>query len=452
MTSLAQLLIDAGKTVRGSDTDEVFVTQALLDKLNIPIDTSFTTELPADTECVVYTAAHQGSQNPQVQAAQAKNIPTFSHAEALAEFFNEKRGIAVCGVGGKSTISAMITWILEKTGKQPSYSVGVGNIIGLNKTGAWKPASEYFVAEADEYATDPSAVKAGAELIPRFHYMHPSITVATKIVFDHPDVYRDFFHTKEVFNAFFRQIKPRGTLVTHFENMPHLVNLSREVSLITYGNSPAALFALSDKVTVEAGKTVGSVWYQGKQYQFSLPLPGKFNLENAVAAMAAASVCGISLEESIAALATFQSTKRRFELVGTKNGVTYYDDYAHHPREVKAVIDAINQWYPEKRKVIAFQSHTFSRTKQLFEEFVDAFAAAQEVVMIDIFASAREAFDPTITSDLLCEAIQKKYPTVKTRNVKTIQALAEFCKTELHDGDVLITVGAGDIYKVHELI
>ena len=129
-----------------------------------------------------------------------------------------------------------------------------------------------------------------------------------------------------------------------------------------------------------------------------------------------------------------------------------YDDYAHHPHEIQAAIEALNEWYPTQRKVVAFQSHTFSRTKKLFNEFVDSFANAKEVLMTDIFSSAREQSDPTISSTTLCEAIEKKYPKIKAQNLKTNEKLTEYFKTELKPGDIFLTLGAGDIYEVFNFL
>ena len=206
MTALAQCLLDAGKVVKGCDVAEDFVTEKILSKLQIQIDAGFDHELPSNTDCVVFTAAHNGSSNAMVTKAQHLEIQTFTHAQALAELFNQKQGIAVAGVGGKSTTSAMIAWILEKTGQNPSFAIGVGNIPGLNKTGQWLSDSKVFVVEADEYATDPAAMATGSELVPRFAFYKPEITVCTNLKYDHPDVYRNFVHTQQVFADFFCQL------------------------------------------------------------------------------------------------------------------------------------------------------------------------------------------------------------------------------------------------------
>ncbi|HYD35510.1 MAG TPA: UDP-N-acetylmuramate--L-alanine ligase [Vitreimonas sp.] len=455
MASLAQCLLDAGKSVRGCDVSEKFVTQSLLEKRSVHIDIGFEGNIPAETECVIYTAAHKGKFNPIVQAAQAQSIPTFSQAEAMASLFNQKQGVAVCGVGGKSTTSAMITWILEKTGRQPSFSVGVGNIPGLDKTGQWQSDSQYFIAEADEYVIDPSAPSRGEEITPRFSFMNPWLTICTNLRFDHPDVYKDFEHTKTVFKRFFEQIKDGGVLVVNSDDQ-ELLHLAKEVAaarniqVVSYGEDIHSLVTFRN-ITAHAGKTIAG-FLSGEMYSLELQIPGKYNVYNALAALTACKVMGVEFDEGIAALASFRSTLRRAEFIGEKNGVKFYDDYAHHPNEVKSVIHAFKEWFPDSKLMVAFQSHTFSRTKALFPEFIDAFAEADEVAMIDIFPSAREPYDASITSEMLCEEIEKEFVGKSARNYKTLANLAKYLQHSLKPGDVCLTVGAGDIYKVHELL
>ncbi len=447
MTSLAQMLIDAGKTVIGSDVEQAFVTEKILEKLKIKID-NFQLPLPDNIDCVVYTAAHQGIDNPQVKWALKNNLPTFSQAEAISSLFNQKQGLAVCGVGGKSTVSAMITWILSYIGQKPSFSVGVGNIPGLEKTGAWTE-SKYCVAEADEYVIDPHAPQKNQAITPRFSFLKPAVTVCTNLKYDHPDVYKNFDHTKQVFKQFFSQTS--NYLVVNADDQ-ELLNLAKETNLkiVTFGENPQADFCLTSYTSKE-GLTQGIFTYQNQNYQLELTIPGKFNLLNALAAIASVT----PLEPKALNnhnLKNFKSTARRFENKGLINGIQCFDDYAHHPNEVKAAIKAINDWYPTQRKVFAFQSHTYSRTKQLFSDFVGAFADAKEILMIDIFSSAREQDDPTISSDLLCEKIREKYSEIKAENLKNIDHLANFFMTELKPGDIFVTLGAGDIYEVYELL
>jgi UDP-N-acetylmuramate--alanine ligase len=465
MTSIAQCLADAGKNIAGSDVVEDFVTAKILKKMDLRIDDikeSFEEiQKKEKIDALIYTAAHNGIDNHQVKSAQAAGIPIFSQAEALGELFNQKKGIAVCGVGGKSSISAMISFILEKIAQpKPSFSVGVGEIIGMEKTGQWLDQSEFFVAEADEYVVDPHALEKGQKITPRFSFLKPYLTVCSNLKFDHPDVYKDFSDSKKHFKKFFQQINDDGFLIINGDNLD-LIELSKELlkenskklNILTFGQNKANSYRLSNFEIID-GLNSCQLSFQEKNYQLQIKVPGDFNLMNAAAAIAAVNQLGFGIEESIRALAEFRSTKRRFELVKEENGKLYYDDYAHHPSEVKAVIESLKKYYPNKKKLIAFQSHTYSRTKKLFADFVDALGQdrdqLEEIVLIDIFPSARETQDDSVSSDLLVTKIKEKYKTVKIQNLKNIDQLADYVKKA--DFDVFITIGAGDIYEVYQKI
>lgn len=462
MTSIANCLLDAGKKIRGSDLAEDFVTKKNIARMqaenNLVVD-PLDNPLPEDIDCVIYTAAHHGIDQAQVQAALTKGLPVLSQAEALAQLFNQKLGLAVCGVGGKSTASAMMTWILNKIQPQElSYSVGVGEIIGLTKTGQWQEAGRYFVAEADEYVIDPNAKIKGEALVPRFSFLQPHLTVCNNLKFDHPDVYADFDHTKETFIKFFLEIKSNGYLLINAddEELSKLTRTVREkrsdLQIQSFGESAASNFKLSNFV-LNAKQNTCQLEFGGESCQISLTVPGQFNLHNAAAAIAACRMIGISLTDSAKALESFQSTSRRFQLVKDVAGKKYFDDYAHHPSEIKAVIKALQDNYPKQKRLIAFQPHTYSRTKQLLNEFVEAFGesltADDQLVLLDIFPSAREAVDPSVSSDLLLAEMQKTYPQINTRNIHSINGLAAYLQEA--DYQVAITLGAGDIYQVYDL-
>jgi UDP-N-acetylmuramate--alanine ligase len=360
-----------------------------------------------------------------------------SHARALAELFNLKKGIAVCGVGGKSTISAMTAWMAAKL-KPQSYAVGVGEISGLAMTGHFNRESEYFIAEADEYVEDPATVKKEM-LVPRFSFLKPYAIICSNLKFDHPDVYRNLAHTKQIYDRFFRSLRQGGYLIYQgndkaLRQLAEQLGRERDdIHLFSYG---------------EAGKNLD---YTLEKNKIELQIPGTFNQVNALAAMAVGKeILKLPSEKVLKVLGDFRGVKRRLEFIGERKGVFCWDDYAHHPSEIKAAIVAMQKWYEGRRVVVAFQSHTFSRTKQLFAEFVEALAQAEEVVMIDIFPSAREAYDVSISSDSLVAAIRQKYPQIKAQNVKTIPRLKKYLSQKLQAGDVFLTLGAGDIYHVYD--
>lgn len=457
MTSLAQCAVDMEKTVTGSDVLEDFVTQEVLNSLDIQVSElhSIPTQQPNNVDLLIYTSAHGGPHNPQVLSAREKGISTLSHAEALAQLFNEKRGIAVCGVGGKSTTSAMITWILEQCEKQPSFSVGVGKIIGMDRTGRWNEESDVFVAEADEYVTDPSALSRGEEITPRFSFMNAQTIVCTNIAHDHPDVYKTFEDTQKAYLDFFNSMKPNGLLIINGDD-DQLVTLANQVSennvnIVTVGEeSGCDLHLLAYENQQE--QALVTFTYDANTYTLILKIPGIFNAKNALYAIASVLNEDIQIEQAIEALSSFWSTQRRFEYKGEKHGVKYYDDYAHHPSEVEATIQASEKWFPDQEKIFVFQPHTYSRTKQLFTDFVQSFSQADTVIILDIFASAREAYDDTVTSQQLVNSIKQEFPDIRAIHISNTDELATWLKTHTKPGQIVFTLGAGDIYKVHDKI
>ena len=458
MTSLAQCLLDTNKAVRGSDIAEEFVTQPILDQRGLVVE-DFSSDLfdpdKPSPECLVYTSAHQAGHHPQVQAALKAGLPIYSQAEALAALFNQKQGIAVCGVGGKSTTSAMLAWIFSQLKLDIAFSVGVGEILGMSETGAWSKTSQWMIAEADEYVIDPNVAKE--QLQPRFSFLKPLITVCTNLKFDHPDVYANFASTKAQFKKFFLQIKKHGYLIVNADDQD-LLSLAQEViqeradlQLLTFSwNNSQANYYFQDW-RVEASRTQATVLTaQGQSQALSLQVPGQFNAMNALAALAATQAANLKLADACQALASFQSTKRRFELVKISQGRRFFDDYAHHPSELSELIRTLHQYFPQQKRIIAFQPHTYSRTKALFNDFVEALGSnlesSDQLILIDIFASAREQLDDTVSSQQLAQAINDKFPQAQALWLANTHDLAQYLQA--HNFDLAITVGAGDIYKL----
>jgi UDP-N-acetylmuramate--alanine ligase len=227
--------------------------------------------------------------------------------------------------------------------------------------------------------------------------------------------------------------------------------LRSDITALSFGETAVADLQILSYQS-QPGLTLATLKHQNQSYELKLRIPGKFNIRNAAAAILVCHELGIEIDLSCSLLANFRSTQRRSEFIGEKNGVLYYDDYAHHPSEVQQVLSAFRDWFPDRRLIVAFQSHTLSRTKSLFDQFSSAFSAADEVAMIDIFTSARESDDGSVTSEQLCAAIEKKSPKLIAKNYQTLDRLADHLASVTKTGDVVLTVGAGDIYKVHELI
>ncbi len=442
MTALALCALDLGKKISGSDTAEVFPTSQILTKRKIKIKLGFSpNNLPKNCDLVVYTGAHGGSDNLEVQAALKRRIPVLSHAQALGLFGQEKKTLAVAGVGGKSSTAAMLATVLTTAGCPIGFAVGVGNIPCLGAPGRMSKKAQYFVAEADEYVTDPAN-----NLTPRFHYLNPYLAIITNLEHDHPDVYQNL---EQIFASFKKFINKTQIILINLDN-PHNRQFIKIINkpVITYGFSPQADWRIL-KTYVAEQKQFISLQYQGMIWpDLILPLPGDYNALNALAAVAAAHHLGLSQPKIYQGLTQFTGTKRRFELIAEIKGISLYDDYAHHPTEIKALLKAAKVWLPDRRLIIIFQSHTYSRTKILLQEFSHCFTLADIVLVNDIFASARETDNLGLTGKSLTQSIKQFHPRAVYCPDKP--ATLAYLKDTMTKGDVIFTVGAGNNWLWHK--
>lgn len=447
MVALAECLIDAGKTVSGTDVAEEFVTQDQLNKLiaqkKIVVKTGFEIEvLPDEVDNVIYSGAHQGIHNPVVQAAIKKGISVWSHAQALAGLFNFNRGWAVSGTNGKSTTTAMLAYALEKLGAQPNYAIGVGSVVGLDKVGHYQTeeiigedSERIFVAEADEYAEDSTQVdhQLGLQWA-RMSYLKSQTVVITNLSYDHPDVYQNLAHVQRIFIEWLEKIKPEGNLIINGdqESLKKVMIACRElrpdVKVVTFGRDEKNDFSLA-------------------KIDFNLQIMGEHNQENALAALAALVTNGFDQKRSIEVLNSFRGLKRRLEFLGEVKGAKYYDDYAHHPDEIRATLGSLRRVYPDQKIIAIFQSHTFSRTRELFSGFVESLLLADQVLLLDIYPSAREAYDPQTNADQMVAALnQAKKRSDFAQNLHDVQKVADYCRREVKNHDIVLNMGAGDSY------
>lgn len=446
MTAMACCLQDLGIVVTGSDVEEKFVTDKVLKERQIKWRAGFSAKnIKKQTDLVITTAAHGGLQNPEVIEAQKRGISGLTHAEALGKLMEGKRGISVCGVGGKTTVSAMLATAMSSAKRKPSYAVGVASLKPLGFPGKYDLGSE-FVAEADEYATS-----VGTDNTPRFMFQNPDIIVATNIEYDHPDIYRDLSHTKDTFREFFTKLPATGLLVGNYDNDNLREVISRlDMPIQTYGFSPGADWRIT-KVYFGQEQTIFDLAFGGGLIdQVKVRVPGKYNVLNAAAVFAVGTYLGIPAEIIKTGLWDFLGTRRRFELIGEVAGIRLYDDYAHHPEEIKATLAAAKFWFPERRLVAVFQPHTYSRTKALLADFSHAFTQADVVLITDIYASAREQVDPAVSGRLLALETKKNHP--KTRHLAGETEVIDCLSKTVQKGDIVLTMGAGDIFHWHKEI
>lgn len=415
MSALALLARDWGYRVTGSDVSEEFITDKLLRAADIPVYEGFSPEhLRERPDLVVVTGAHGGKTNPEACAAQELGIKVLSLAEAVGRLTAGKRVLAVAGTHGKTTTTALLAYLLERGGLHPSFLIGTGNVpnFGVNGRGTDSP---YVVVEADEYVSDPQS-----DLTPRFLYLQPYALIVTSVEWDHPDVYPDVAAVRAAFSRLTAKLPPEGLLVLCDE--------------------------IEGREELRAAARCRVVEY-GEDYLWPIekfPLPGRHNRLNATAAALVARELGVSPEAINEALATFAGAERRMERVGEAGGVLVYDDYAHHPTEIAATITALREQHPRRRLVVLFQSHTYSRTKGMLSEFALSLAEAEVVFLTDIFPSAREQGGDITMSDFVA-AVRPHHSQVE---YLPRGELLKLLPSRLRPGDVLVFLGAGDLYQV----
>jgi UDP-N-acetylmuramate--alanine ligase len=437
MTALALYCRDRGVAVTGSDIADRFPTDEALRRSRIPVTLGFDPAgVPAGTEAVVYTGAHGGRDNPQVVAAAARGIPVFPHGKALGELMSSYRQISVAGSHGKTTTSAMIAYLLEHMGYRPSYAIGAGMILPDMLPG-YAGDGAYFVAEADEYITDP-----GHDPTPRFLWQHPEIAVVTNIDFDHPDAYADLAAVDAATRKFAADAR---TVIVNADD-PNSRGLAETAGnrAVSYGRNPTADYRVED-VSFAEGRTRVRMSIGGAEGpELELAVPGLHNAANAAAALAVCHTLGIDVNRTAEAISGFTGTLRRCQRIGVGGGTIVYDDYAHHPNEIKATLAGLRAWFPNRKIAVVFQPHTYSRTKALLPEFAVAFTDASEVYIADIYASARERDTMGMHASVLVDRIiAAGKPVWYAGGKDTALALV---KSKLAPGDIVVFMGAGDIY------
>lgn len=415
MSGLAQLLVDKGNAVTGSDREASPVTD-MLEAKGVSLRIGATAaSVPADTDVLVYSAAVPEDNAERVRATEL-GIPQFSYFEMLGQIAEGYRTIAVAGTHGKTTTTGMLGKILIAAGASPTVIVGslVEDFGGSNYV---KGESDLLVVESCEYQR-------------HFLNLNPEILVVTNLEFDHTDYYQDLADVQDAFHTLMEKVPGNGTIITDMENpniLPLLEGLDADV--LNYTSEAA----------------------------FPLKLPGDFNQMNARAAARAAKAVVPHLQDAqiISALISFTGTWRRFQYKGkTASGADLYDDYAHHPTAIKETLHALRMRVTEEkgenaRIIVAFHPHLYSRTRDLLDGFTRAFTDADEVIIAPIYA-AREIDDGTVSAEILAERINDEGGHARPTN--SLEEVENILRTEAKEGDTIMTMGAGDIYKVADAL
>uniref|UniRef100_UPI004056A1F1 UDP-N-acetylmuramate--L-alanine ligase n=1 Tax=Acetatifactor sp. TaxID=1872090 RepID=UPI004056A1F1 len=439
MSGLAEILADAGFKVSGSDWHESPITKGLEAK-GIQVKYGERADhITDDIDCAVLTSAvHEN--NLEFKAICEKNIPYMSRAELLGQLMkNYGTSIAISGTHGKTTTTSMVSDILLQANTDPTLSIGgmlksIGGNIRIGK-------SEYFVTEACEYTNS-------------FLSFFPKIGIILNIEEDHLDFFKDLDDIRHSFHEFARLLPEDGCLIINGA-IPNYSEITKDLSckVITYCNSantseglPADYYS-GDIRYDESGHPSFAVHSTDRDVRtFTLQVPGEHNISNALASIALADLLGIESEVTASALASFGGTARRFEYKGTIGGVTIIDDYAHHPTEITATLSAAAN-HPHKTLWCVFQPHTYTRTKAFMKDFAKALTLADKVVLADIYA-ARETDNLGISSKTLQAEI--KALGHEAFYFPTFDEIENFLLENCINGDMLITMGAGDVHKIGE--
>lgn len=435
MSGLAEILLKEGFVISGSDTKESALTEHL-EKLGARIFYGQkASNIIEGIDLAVYTAAiHED--NEEFAEARRQGIPMLSRAELLGQLMkNYDVPVAISGTHGKTTTTSMLSHILLAAKKDPTISVGgILKAIGGNiRVGS----SELFVTEACEYTNS-------------FLHFFPKIAVILNIDADHLDFFKDLDDIRHSFRRFAQLLPADGTLIINKE-IEHLEEITDGLScrVVTFGLDSSADYYADQISHDETGNAAFHVVSHGKDTgRVELSVKGDHNICNALSVIAVADLLDISRADVCSGLQSFTGTDRRFEHKGDWNGVTVIDDYAHHPTEIKATLKAADV-YPHREIWCVFQPHTYTRTKALFPEFVEALSHTDHVVLADIYA-ARETDTLGISSQLLAEELKKK--GCDAYYLPSFEAIEDFLKTHCQKGDVLITMGAGNVVNIGEAL
>ena len=434
MSGIAEILLDQGFIVSGSDRALSEVTERLR-SLGATIYEGHRAEnIASDVDTLVYSSAVV-SENPEVVEAQRRKIPIVRRAEMLAEVMRLKYGIGIAGTHGKTTTTSMVSLVLMEGGLDPTVIVG-GKLSGLGGTNARLGQGEFIVVEADEF--DRS-----------FLSITPTVAVLTTLETDHLDCYRDLEDIKGAFVQFANKVPFYGFVVLCLDEpalqdiMPQL----RKKKLITYGLTPQADVQGVDIQHKENTSSFTVIRGLEELGRVTVQLPGNHNVQNALAAIAVGLELGVPFVQVKAGIERFTGVYRRWEKKGEAAGIMLYDDYAHHPTECKATLSGVKAGW-RRRVVCAFQPHLFSRTRDFYEEFGKAFLLADVLVVTDVYP-AREEPIQGVTGELITNAA-KQYGHKEVHYVQNKKELPTYLKSITKKGDIVITMGAGDIWKFGE--
>ena len=430
MSGLARIALSHGIKVSGSDAKDSNVVVALR-ALGANVSVGHKSENVDGADLIVFSTAISEN-NPERLRALELGLPIIARATALALLMSESKSIAVAGTHGKTTTSSMLTVALQATGADPSFAIG--GTITASGSNAHRGTGDFFVAEADE--SDGSFVA-----------YHPYGAIITNIEHDHVDFFADESAVFEVFAEFVTTIDSEGFLIycNDDKGSRKLGSSVTNTRTFTYGTSPDSDLVIDQITLLPLGSSARAIWHGKVIGKLELSVPGHHNLMNAAAALAAGIVLDQAPAEMIDGLATFKGAGRRFEIKGTVNGIRVIDDYGHHPTEIEVTLTAARRFAGEGRLIVVFQPHRYSRTKAFIDNFATTLDLADEVIVLEIYAASEKPI-----AGISSEAIVEKMTRGKfiPNFIDAVDAVVKSAKP----GDVVITLGAGDVSSLAPII
>ena len=436
LSAVAEILLSRGYEVSGSDMRESDITEKLIND-GADIYLGHRAKNVDGKELVIYSAA-VGRDNPELARAEELGIPAITRAQALGALMEGyENSIAISGTHGKTTTTSMVSLILKNAKKEPTILIG-GNLSEINGN-VYVGQNEYFVTEACEYMDS-------------FLNLKPKIEIILNIDSDHLDYFKDVEHIAKSFDKFARLVPEEGAVIAYDAN-PFVKSVIEGLSnAVTFGLGESCDYYASDINFDNDGMPEFNVNHGGRVLcRINLSIPGEHNILNALSAFACCHILGVDTEDIVRTLNSYTGTQRRFDVLGkTSSNIKIVDDYAHHPTEIKATLSAVRNMKHNNLWCL-FQPHTYTRTMALIDDFATAFEEADKIVLAEIYA-AREKNIYKISSRTLMNRIKEADPSKEVYFFKDFEEIASFVYNNAEEGDLVITMGAGDIYKVGEMI
>jgi UDP-N-acetylmuramate--alanine ligase len=432
MSGIAEVLLNLGYTVSGSDLKLTGVTRHLT-ALGATVSEGHASSHVEGAGVVVTSTAVRGD-NPEVLEARRLGVPVIPRAEMLAELMRLKYGVAVAGSHGKTTATSMVAAVLDRGGLDPT--VVVGGRLGTLGSGARLGKGEFMVAEADE--SDRSFLK-----------LSPTVAVVTNIDREHLDTYRDLTDLQEAFLGFVNKVPFYGSAVLCLDDASLQDLLPRvERRVVTYGISPQASVSVRDLEVAPTGSTYTATFDGEALGPVSLPVPGAHNVANSLAAVAVGLDLDVSFDSIRDGLEAFTGVDRRFQERGEAGGVLVLDDYGHHPTEIRVTLETLRRRAGDRRTVVLFQPHRFSRTQALWDDFCRVFHQADRLLLTDVYPASEEPI-PGVDAEGLARGIAERGHREVTF-AGDLEAATEQLAKEVREGDVVLTLGAGSVWTAGE--